>query len=160
MEPALEFARKLRRESTDAEILLWSHLRNRRLDGYKFRRQYRVDPYILDFFCVEHRLAIEVDGSQHLTEEGEAKDARRTAFLLEQGIRVLRFSNLDVLLELMPTLETIFEALQQTLPLTLTLSPEDGGEGTRGDVASRNGDTLETNSQPAKVVTGTGEFHV
>ena len=94
---SIAFARQLRRESTDAERLLWRHLRNRALLGLKFRRQHAIPPFFLDFACPEIALAIELDGGQHMSEEALAGDARRTAFLEGQGYCVLRFSNIDVL---------------------------------------------------------------
>ena len=78
---------------------MWQALRNRQIAKAKFRRQHPVDPYILDFYCHEHQLAIEVDGSQHYRDEGRAKDEVRTEALNEKGIRVLRFDNRQVLTE-------------------------------------------------------------
>jgi very-short-patch-repair endonuclease len=89
----LQFARRLRREMTDAERALWRHLRANRLDGAKFRRQHPIPPYIADFCCVAARLIVEVDGSQHSPE----KDAARTRFLEARGWRVARFCDHDVL---------------------------------------------------------------
>ena len=86
-------ARALRRGQTEAERRLWWLLRRKQLEGFRFRRQHPVDPYILDFYCWEQKLAIELDGSQHYDDEALAYDARRTAFLAGQGIRVLRFPN-------------------------------------------------------------------
>src|SRR5438874_616326 len=83
--------RELRRDETDAERLLWMLLRGRQIAGAKFRRQHQFGPFILDFFCMEHRVAIEVDGGQHFSDEGEASDRARTAWLKRAGIRVLRF---------------------------------------------------------------------
>ncbi len=96
-------ARRLRVNMTDAELVLWKALRNRQLDEFKFRRQHPIGPYVLDFFCEDHKLAVEIDGGQH-TEE---KDAARTAWLAERGIRILRFWNNDVLSNLSGVLETI-----------------------------------------------------
>ena len=87
----------LRRASTDAERALWRLLRSRQLEGYKFRRQHAVGPYILDFYCAESRLAVEVDGSQHYTADGLADDAVRTESLRSAGIEVMRLPNSDVL---------------------------------------------------------------
>ncbi len=84
-------ARKLRNNQTDAEKRLWSCLRNRQLHGYKFRRQYPVGPYIVDFICLNKGLIIELDGGQHL--EQEAYDARRTLFLNQKKFKVIRFWN-------------------------------------------------------------------
>ncbi|MFI5380441.1 MAG: endonuclease domain-containing protein [Tepidisphaerales bacterium] len=93
----LSFARQMRRQPTDAEKKLWSVLRGQRLGGLKFRRQHPVAGYILDFYCEEHSVAVELDGGQHTTEEGRAYDQRRSEKLAELGIRVLRFSDIDVL---------------------------------------------------------------
>ena len=90
-------ARELRKALTDAEALLWSHLRNRRFCNLKFRRQVPLGRYIVDFYCHELLLVIELDGGQHYDEAGLAKDRLRTAYLRRQGLEVLRFSNLDVL---------------------------------------------------------------
>ena len=89
------FASQLRTNATDAEKCLWQALRNRQLAGYKFRRQFPISPYIVDFVCLEQRLVIELDGGQHA--DAADYDAARTAFLNEQGFRVLRFWNNDVL---------------------------------------------------------------
>jgi len=86
-------ARRLRRESTDAERRLWSYLRNRQLGGFKFRQQVTIGRYIADFACVECRILIEADGGQH----GDEADNERTAFLERLGWRVIRFWNNDVL---------------------------------------------------------------
>jgi very-short-patch-repair endonuclease len=89
--------RRLRKDATDAERKLWSILRNRQMVGLKFFRQYSVGPYILDFYCPEERLAIEVDGGQHADIRGQQCDARRDRYLLDLDIRVIRFWNNDVL---------------------------------------------------------------
>ena len=100
-------SRALRRDSTDAEKKLWSILRNRQLNGFKFRKQVEIDGYIVDFLCAERRLIIEVDGGQHTPE----RDARRTAYLEGQGFRIIRFWNNDVLQNLDGAWTTIAEAL-------------------------------------------------
>ena len=102
-------ARALRRRMTDAERLLWRHLRNRELGGWKFRRQYPVGPFIVDFICVEKNVVIEVDGGQHA--ENEALDLKRSAYLNKMGYRVLRFWNNEVLQETEAVLEAIFATL-------------------------------------------------
>lgn len=86
-------ARNLRKQDTWAEKLLWSWLRDRRFSGYKFRRQQCFGPHILDFFCVETFLNIELDGSQHGHPEQKEKDMERDAWLASAGVRVLRFWN-------------------------------------------------------------------
>ncbi|GAB6186477.1 DUF559 domain-containing protein [Thermopirellula anaerolimosa] len=107
----LAFIRNLRREQTDAERLLWSILRDRRFFGLKFRRQHPAGRYVLDFYCHEHKVAVEIDGGQHFTEEGMRRDARREAFLKSQGIHVLRYTNLEVLENLEGVLEDIARKL-------------------------------------------------
>lgn len=94
----LRNARELRRNQTSAEERLWELVRARRCHGLKFRRQHPVVPgYILDFFCAEIRLGIEVDGSIHEEERQKLADQQRTEFLRELNICILRFSNSDVL---------------------------------------------------------------
>jgi very-short-patch-repair endonuclease len=102
-------ARALRQRLTDAEKLLWRHLRNRGLGGWKFRRQYPVGPYIVDFICPEKNIVIEIDGGQHAA--NEALDLQRSAFLNKMGYRVLRFWNNEVLQETEAVLEAIFAIL-------------------------------------------------
>ena len=92
-----EFPRRLRKHQTNAERIIWSALRNRQLHGLKFRRQHPVDHYILDFFCPELKLAIELDGGQHYSEPGQQYDGKRNTWLESRGIKILRYSNLDVL---------------------------------------------------------------
>src|ERR687885_542638 len=92
--------RALRRASTEAERALWKGLRAGQLGGHKFRRQHEFGGLVLDFYCPTARLAIEVDGGQHYGAEGEARDAERTHFLEANGVRVLRFTNVEVLTEL------------------------------------------------------------
>ena len=103
-------ARSLRAEPTDAEALLWFHLRDRRLDDHKFRRQRPIGPYFADFACLEARLVVELDGGQHV--EAAANDIERTNFFEMQGYRVLRFWNNDVLTHTAVVLEQILLALQ------------------------------------------------
>jgi very-short-patch-repair endonuclease len=86
-------ARRLRRDMTNAEAMLWKVLRGSQLDGVKFRRQAPVGPYIADFFCFRHRLIIELDGPPHDSDERKGRDAARDAWLRDQGFRVLRFPN-------------------------------------------------------------------
>jgi very-short-patch-repair endonuclease len=101
--------RTLRQAATDAEKRLWTALRDRRLAGYKFRRQQPIPPYIVDFACKEHWLIVEADGGQHAE---SAADAQRTNRLEAQGWRVLRFWNNDILANMEGVLETILAALR------------------------------------------------
>lgn len=100
-------AAKLRRNRTEAEDRFWQAVRNRQLDGFKFRFQHSVWPYVADFACLEAKLIVELDGGQH----GEAKDARRTAFLEAKGFRVLRFWNHEVLANLDGVVAVVAAAL-------------------------------------------------
>jgi len=104
--------RNLRREQTDAEKLLWRYLRGRRLRGIKFYRQYSVGPFILDFFSAELRLAVEVDGGQHLTDERRQYDEERSEYLRAYGIEVIRFWNNEVLNNVSGVLNRITEEIE------------------------------------------------
>ena len=110
----LNNARELRKSQTDAEQLLWSLLRDRRFADKKFRRQHPVGRYILDFYCHELQLAIELDGGQHNEDAVREYDSERTRFLNEQGIRVIRFWNNQVLQETDSVLEALWNALTPT----------------------------------------------
>jgi very-short-patch-repair endonuclease len=89
----LIFARKLRREMTNAEAALWRCLRGSREDGLKFRRQVPIGAYVVDFLCVQHRLIIELDGRPHERHEQKQYDAERDKWLVAQGYKILRFPN-------------------------------------------------------------------
>lgn len=121
IQPTNPAARKLRKNPTDAERHLWRHIRLRQLDGWKFRRQHPIGNYIADFFCLEKRLIVEVDGGQHVE---NVLDEERTKFLERRGYRILRFWNNDVLKKTEAVLQKIMEALD-TPPAP---SPKEGGE--------------------------------
>jgi very-short-patch-repair endonuclease len=110
------FARNLRKRDTWAEKLLWSWLRERRFSAYKFRRQHTFGRYILDFFCVEAFLDIELDGSQHGFPEQKKKDEERDAWLAKAGVKVLRFWNGQVRRDKESVRDTIWHALQERAP--------------------------------------------
>ena len=110
---ANENARRLRRDATDAERRLWSALRDRRLAGYRFRRQFPIGRYIVDFACTRHKLIVEADGGQHADSQS---DIRRTAWLEQQGWRVLRFWNNDVLMNTEGAVEMILKELSKGDP--------------------------------------------
>jgi very-short-patch-repair endonuclease len=107
MRSAVEPARKLRRNQTEAEMKLWLRVRNRRLGGLKFRRQVPVAGFIADFLCEDARLIVEVDGGQH--GERVASDNERTEILNNRGFEVLRFWNNEVLGNIEAVLECIME---------------------------------------------------
>jgi very-short-patch-repair endonuclease len=100
-------ARRLRADQTDAEERLWSHLRSRGLEGEKFVRQLQIDAYVADFVCRSARLAIELDGGQHMAD----RDAARTAIIEKYGYRVIRFWNHEVLADTESVLAAIREEL-------------------------------------------------
>ena len=104
--------RYLRKNATDCERILWRHLRNRNFAPYKFRRQHPIDPYVLDFYCPNLKLAIELDGSGHDSCLRETHDQMRAEFLARQGIAVVRFWNHQVREELDSVLEAIWLALE------------------------------------------------
>jgi very-short-patch-repair endonuclease len=103
--------RRLRAESTEQERKLWAHLRAKRCGGFKFRRQHRIGPYFADFCCVAQHRIIELDGSQHAEPQEERKDGLRTAYLNQQGYRVLRFWNEEINNELEGVLQAVYTAL-------------------------------------------------
>ena len=96
MAPKYELARQMRKALTPPEWLLWERLKARQPEGPAFRRQYALGPYVLDFYCIRARLAIEVDGSLHHGDDAEARDARRDAWMVEQRIEVYRVPAADV----------------------------------------------------------------
>jgi very-short-patch-repair endonuclease len=104
-----DLARKLRREQTDVERKLWFALRNRQFHGCKFRRQQPVGPYVVDFVSFESRLVIELDGSQHGSDDAVAYDQARTRYLETDGFRVLRFFNH----ELNANFDGVLEAIER-----------------------------------------------
>jgi len=108
--------RYLRKNQTDAEKKLWSVLRNSQLANVKFRRQHPIGKYIVDFYCPQYKLAIEVDGGQHYEDKGKSYDEIRTKELARYGINVLRFSDLDVLNNIEGVCEEILKACPSPLP--------------------------------------------
>jgi very-short-patch-repair endonuclease len=137
----------MRKNETPAEDFMWNLLRNRRFLGYKFRRQHPVaQKYILDFFCDELRLGLELDGDYHNSQDQKEYDEGRTYELAELGIKIIRFSNQEVLWETEKVLETIrdFATTKSLSPLSLGrddegASPLSFGRGARGE-----GDKSET----------------
>lgn len=101
-------SRNLRSNMTDAETMLWSRLRSRQIRGKQFYRQKIIGEYIADFYCPKSKLVIEVDGGQHYTEEGKEKDRQRDEQMTEVGVRVLRFSDRDVLENIDAVMEKIW----------------------------------------------------
>ena len=108
-------AKQLRKEQTDAENLLWGHLRAKRFSGYKFKRQAPIGKFIADFVCFQKKLIIELDGGQHAIQQ--ERDRERDEWLKENGFRVIRFWNHDLFNELEAVLEDIKRNLDHPLPI-------------------------------------------
>ena len=108
-----QFARELRQNSTDAEIALWSCLRMKQLNGFQFYRQRIIGNYIVDFYCPAVKLIIEVDGSQHQAEEMIMTDRKRDDYLQQQGMKVLRFNDDDVLTNIEGVVEVILDNMKK-----------------------------------------------
>lgn len=124
--PELKENRKqLRNNLTSAEATLWRFLKGKQLDGRRFRRQFSVENYILDFYCPAEKLAVELDGADHYTTAGFEYDEERTKFLNAQGIKVIRFENIEVF----QALESVLEEIKSnfTSPPVGT-PPKTGGE--------------------------------
>jgi primosomal protein N' (replication factor Y) len=111
----ISFAREMRGAPTDAEKKLWSLLRRGQLDGYHFRRQVPIAGYIVDFCCLSAGLGVEADGGQHTDNEARQYDEKRSAVLSEKGIRIIRFSDYEILKH--P------DAVQATIYRELTVGP-------------------------------------
>jgi len=107
MHDLVNLSRNLRKNQTDAENLLWRHLRGKQLAGLRFRRQHPLGRYIVDFVCLEKRLVLELDGGQHGEEKGLIKDNERDQWLRAEGYRILRFWNNEVLANLEGVMESI-----------------------------------------------------
>ncbi len=125
-------ARDLRKNQTNAEALLWAKLRNRGLDSWKFKRQVPKGRYIVDFYCAEARLVIELDGQQHAYDEAVVYDQARTRFLQESGLRVIRFWNCEIYETMPEVLECILQKLNEPpFPddMAPSLSPAGRGSG-------------------------------
>lgn len=120
----IKAARSLRKESTDIERFLWKHLRRRQLNGLKFRRQQPIGKYSVDFVCFEKQIVVEVNGGQH--QEKRDKDIERDRWLQNQGFKVLRFWDNEVLKNIKGVLEVIRES--SFVPPSPLSPPIQGGE--------------------------------
>ncbi|MDF7801898.1 HsdR family type I site-specific deoxyribonuclease [Pontiellaceae bacterium B1224] len=132
-------ARELRQKQTPAEEVMWELVRNRQLADLKFRRQHQIGPYIVDFFCNEKKLVVELDGSAHEIEAQQKKDHKRTAYLESLGFSVLRFDNNDFLNDPQSILEQIANPHLNPLPAGEDLQtqlPSTSGRGAGGEGVS------------------------
>jgi very-short-patch-repair endonuclease len=109
----IALSRTLRRDQTDAEIKLWSALRDRQLSGVKFRRQFSIGRFIIDFYSPEFKLGIEADGGQHYDDKGSQRDELRTRELADLGVQIIRFSNLEILNHFDGVCQVIQEAIEK-----------------------------------------------
>ena len=117
-------SKKLRKNMTLSEVLLWQELKGKQMLGYDFDRQRPIDEYIVDFYCKELRLAIEIDGESHTHEEAAEKDRKRQLSLEDLGVRILRFDDLEVKREMKYVLNSIYNWIKEnTHP-----QPLQGGE--------------------------------
>lgn len=133
----VENAKLLRKNQTEAEQKLWRYLRNRNLDGFKFRRQHYIRHYIVDFYCAEKMLSIELDGGIHKNKEVVIYDKSRTEYLEQLGIKEIRFKNEEVLTNVFTVLEKIRTTLNEINHLSLTPLQMERGRPTllvRGEV--------------------------
>lgn len=103
--------KNLRNNMTPQEIILWSRIKNSQI-GFKFRRQHGLGPYILDFYCPEKRIVVELDGAHHFKKEGIEHDMKRTSYLESLGVRVLRFTNSEINKNLFGILKKIQDVLE------------------------------------------------
>lgn len=109
--------RMLRKNMPKAEVVLWSKLKDKGLYGYKFRRQYSVREFVIDFYCPELKLAIEVDGDSHFIEGAEERDRERQRIIESYGITFLRFTNTEVYESLDGVMEKIVERMPERQPI-------------------------------------------
>ena len=107
----LKFSRTLRKDMTDAEQLLWSRIRRKQLKSRQFYRQKIIGNYITDFYCPKSKLIIEIDGGQHLSEQGKKKDKIRDDYMSKIGLKVLRFSDNEIFKNLEDVIDKIYEFL-------------------------------------------------
>ncbi len=158
----LEFIRQRRRNSTEPEQLVWSFLRDRRVHGQKFRRQKALGPYLLDFYCHELKLAVELDGSQHNEPQHTRRDELRDAFVASKGITTLRYWNHDVLARMETVLHDIWNHVSERLqdgghvpatPSSALRAPSP--EGTR-----ESGPARLARPRPCAIVAGFIHIHV
>jgi very-short-patch-repair endonuclease len=132
-----DLARRLRRETTDPERLLWGKLRAHRQDGLAFRRQAPMGPYVVDFACHEARLVVELDGGGHSWSGQVRRDVARDAWLTDRGYRVLRFWNDEVVRNLDGVVETILAAAEGAMTVITRGGPPSLPSPARGEGSRR-----------------------
>ena len=140
-------AKRMRREMTRAETLLWRHLKAKRLAGLGFRRQTPMGDYIADFVSHACKLIVEVDGESHDFEERIRHDTKRDQWFESRGYHVLRFTNDDVMKNLEGVVLSILDAAEQAAPLSLTLSRKGRGNPFAGASLTSSDPTLSASGQ-------------
>ena len=103
----------LRKNLSKAEAIMWNHLSRRQMNGYKFRRQHSVDQYVIDFYCPELKLAIEIDGDSHFMSGAEVQDKIRQEYIESFGIKFLRFTNEDVYKNIDGVCQTVYNKIEE-----------------------------------------------
>ena len=124
----IDRCRNLRKNQTDAERKLWAILRSRQVSGVKFRRQFSIGRYILDFYSPEYKLGIEADGGQHYEDEGRERDELRMRELSRLGVQLLRFTDIEILSNIEGVCEVIQMAIENKENISPHLNPLPGGE--------------------------------
>ncbi|MCE9613464.1 MAG: endonuclease domain-containing protein [Lentisphaerae bacterium] len=135
--PNKPLARILRRKATATEKTLWKHLRNRKVANTKFRRQQCFGPYVLDFYCAELKLNVEIDGGQHDLPDHRLHDQARTDFLMSEGVRTIRFWNSQIRANVEGVLERLRMEIEHNRPPHLDPLPsgEREGSGVTGETS-------------------------
>ena len=150
-----EYAKSMRNQPTEAEALLWDVLSNKKLEGYKFRRQHIVGSYIADFICLKKGLIVEIDGLIHQLPDNKSSDEERTKWLNEQGYRVVRFTNDEVL----SNLDDVLERLKNTLKVS-PLGTEGARYAGRILMATVKGDVHDIGKNIVSVVLGCNNYEI
>ena len=133
-EYVVKLAQKLRMEMTSTEKILWSKLCNKQIDGLRFRNQHPIGRYIVDFYCHKYKLVVEIDGKHHNIPENKEYDVARTNQLKELGIRVIRFTNKEVLSNRTKVLHTIQQEIIGIRKQISSPQGEDYGEVTSSQI--------------------------
>lgn len=152
-----EFCKEMRNKPTEAERLLWSVLSRKKLEGYKFRRQHIIGNYIADFICLKENLIIEVDGLIHQLPDNKISDAERAAWLEEQGYKVIRFTNDEVLYSLESTLDKIITVIKEYESVA---PPSGAGGAGRILMATVKGDVHDIGKNIVAVVLACNNFEI
>ena len=125
--PLTKVAKLLRKNSTIGERILWFHLRNRKVDGIKFKRQHPIGRYVADFVCTDKKIVVEVDGSSHFNDKVKERDMKRQDWLEQNGYVVLRFWDHQVTKNVLGVLESIRQQCNAT-PSRKSLPPREGSK--------------------------------